>query len=104
MVAQNHAEQCVFEHNADRVSQQSTFTSVGENLAATTGLANYTSWVMNWYDENQDYDFSSNTCTQVCVHYTQVCNHTCIVNEIQSMQYFIKHMQLYMCPYQKAHT
>ena len=97
MVAQNYAEQCVFDHNADRVSEQSTFTSVGENLAATTGLANYTGLVMNWYDENQDYDFSSNTCAQeqVCGHYTQVCNHTCY--QLNPIQYFIKHMQLYDC-------
>ena len=75
MVAQNHAEQCVFEYNADRVSQQSTFTFVGENIAATTELANYTYLVMLWYDEFQDYDYSSNTCTQeqVCTQYTQVC-------------------------------
>ena len=103
MVAQNYAEQCVFEHNADRVSQQSTFTSVGENLAAMTGLANYTRLVMNWYDENQDYDFSSNTCTRVCGHYTQVCNHTCIINEIQSCS-TLSNTCSCMCPYQKAHT
>ena len=74
MVAQNYAEQCVFEHNANRVSQQSTFTSVGENLAATTGLANYTGLIRNWYDENQYYDYSLNSCAQgqVCGHYTQV--------------------------------
>jgi hypothetical protein len=72
MVAQNYAEQCVFEHNDNRVSQQSTFSSVGENLAATTGSANYTRLVRNWYDENQDYDFSSRSCANVCGHYTQV--------------------------------
>ena len=78
MVAQNYAEECVFAHNAARVSQQSTFTSVGENLAATTSSTNYTRLVMNWYNEVQDYDFSSNTCAQgrVCGHYTQVNDHT----------------------------
>ena len=77
MVAQNYAEECVFAHNAARVSQQSTFTSAGENLAATTSSTNYTRLVMLWYDEIQDYDFSSNTCTQggVCGHYTQVLLH-----------------------------
>lgn len=81
MVAQNYAEQCVFEHNDNRGSQQSTFRSVGENLAATTApSANYTDLVRNWYDETQDYDYSSNSCAQgrVCGHYTQV--HNCIFN------------------------
>ena len=80
MVAQNYAEQCMFEHNADRVSQQSTFSSVGENIAATTASANYTDLVKNWYDENQDYDYSSNSCAQgrVCGHYTQV--HDCVAS------------------------
>ncbi len=73
-VAQNHAEQCVFEHNADRLAQQNTFSSVGENLAAGSGPANFTGFVQSWYNEVQDYNFNSNTCTDVCGHYTQV-NH-----------------------------
>ena len=99
MVAQNYAEQCVFEHNADRVSQQSTFTFVGENLAATTGSINYTYLVMLWYDEIQDYDFSSNTCALggVCGHYTQVLlhDHTLSMVKIQSNPCLVS-----MYPYQ----
>ena len=72
VVAQNYAERCIFAHNSDRDSQQSTFTSVGENLFAVSGAANYTSAVLNWYNEVQYYTYSSNSCTQDCGHYTQV--------------------------------
>ena len=87
MVAQAYAEQRVFEHNADRVSQQSTFNSVGENLAVTTGSANYTRLVMNWYDENQDYDYAANSCAsgQVCGHYTQVVISLILLTESRLM-------------------
>ena len=73
-MAQNHAEKCIFQHNADRVSQQSTFSSVGENLAATTGTVDYKQLINLWYDENTNYDYSSNTCSRgrSCGHYTQV--------------------------------
>ena len=71
-VAQNYADNCVFEHNSNRASQQSTFTSVGENLFAGSGQANYTSAVLSWYNEVQDYTYSSNSCSGVCGHYTQV--------------------------------
>ena len=72
-VAQNYAEQCIFEHNSDRTSQQSTFTYVGENLAITSSPSvNYTSLVRNWFDERDDYSYESNICADVCGHYTQV--------------------------------
>ncbi len=71
-VAQNYAEECVFEHNSDRVTQQITFTSVGENLAAGTGAADFARFVQNWYDEVQNYNFEANSCSDVCGHYTQV--------------------------------
>ena len=72
-MAQNYADKCIFQHNADRASQQSTFRSVGENLAATSGTVNYKALVLDWYNENTDYDYSSNSCSVVCGHYTQVC-------------------------------
>jgi hypothetical protein len=45
VVAQNYAEQCVFQHNPDRLSQQDAFESVGENLAAGGGAADYVGFV-----------------------------------------------------------
>ncbi len=73
-VAQTYAEQCVFDHNPGRVSQQATFSSVGENLFASTGMADYEGFVQGWYDEVADYDYASNSCGAgaVCGHYTQV--------------------------------
>ena len=73
-VAQNYAEQCIFAHNSDRVSQQSTFSSVGENLFASSGAADYSGFVQGWYNEETDYNYNSNECTPgaVCGHYTQV--------------------------------
>ena len=74
-VAQDYAERCVFDHNDQRTSQQSTFTYIGENLAVTTaGNVNYTSLVRSWYNENQDYSYQTNSCASgaVCGHYTQV--------------------------------
>lgn len=64
----------MFEHNNDRVSQQSTFSSVGENLFVTSVTAvNYTAYVRSWFNEREDYDYDTNSCTAVCGHYTQVC-------------------------------
>ena len=65
----------MFDHNGNRVSQQSTFTSVGENLAAGSGAADFPGFVQNWYDEVGDYNLNSNSCNPgaVCGHYTQVC-------------------------------
>ena len=71
-VAQSYAEQCIFDHNDNRVSSQSTFTSVGENLLVTTASADYESFVESWFDERENYDYDSGQCSAVCGHYTQV--------------------------------
>ncbi|XP_064398515.1 uncharacterized protein LOC135345091 [Halichondria panicea] len=75
-VAQTYAEQCVFEHNTDRVSQQNTFTSVGENilLSQENPVNNYTGLVGEWQNQGADYDYPMNTCSvsAVCGAYTQV--------------------------------
>ncbi len=76
-VAQNYSERCVFEHNGERVSQQSTFSTVGENVALDAGGGApdtnlYITLVTAWYDEAVDYDYSTNSCSDVCGHYTQV--------------------------------
>ena len=74
-VAQNYAAQCVFQHNSDRTSQQSTFSYVGENIFTTTSSdVNYTNYVRSWFDERDDYDYETDSCSEskVCGHYTQV--------------------------------
>ena len=86
VLAQNYAEECVFAHNQERVSQQETFSSVGENLAANSGPADYADLVQRWYDEVNYYTYSSDTCadSKMCGHYTQVwlpefvCACTCV--------------------------
>lgn len=77
-VAQAYAEGCVFDHNANRVSQQTVFTSVGENLAAGSGAANYTNFIKSWNNEVDAYDYDANSCSDVCGHYTQVTIFTCM--------------------------
>ena len=76
MVAQTHAGNCTYEENVDRVSQQSTFTSVGENLAFTNDtIVNYTQLVEEtWYNEVANYDFDNDQCANgtVCLRYKQV--------------------------------
>ena len=76
-MAQTYAEQCVFEYNTDRVSQQNTFTSVGENilLSQENPVNNYTGLVGEWQNQGADYDYPMNTCSvsAVCRAYTQVC-------------------------------
>ena len=63
----------------DRTSQQQSsviYTYVGENIAAETGLANYTQLVQLWNDEFVNYNYSTMSCTpgkhKECGHYTQV--------------------------------
>ena len=75
-VAQTYAERCIFDYNTDSVSQQSTFTSVGENLLITSSQSvNYTSFVRSWFDERDVYTYQFNRCPTACDSYTQVNNH-----------------------------
>ena len=72
-VAQTYSEKCNFAYNANRTSQQSTFSSVGENLfASSASNVEYSDAVQAWYDEVSDYDYVANSCFGVCGHYTQV--------------------------------
>ncbi len=76
-VAQTYAEKCVLAPNNNR-TQQSTFTTVGENIliySDSGNRLNYTRLVDIWYSEGADYNYSTNTCSSnsVCGHYTQVC-------------------------------
>lgn len=81
-VAQNYTDLCIFSiRNPNRVSQQTTFSSVGENFAVVDSIfsatLNYTDLVKGWYDENQDYNFQANNCSSTCESYTQVRAYTC---------------------------
>lgn len=61
--AQSHASKCQFEHSGG---------PYGENLFATTGVATPDAVVTAWTDEAQSYDYATNSCSDVCGHYTQV--------------------------------
>lgn len=96
-IAQAYSEKCVFEHNPDRDSQSQTYEFVGENLATRTSGSN---WGENellqlmdqWHDEREDFTLETNSCDDVCGHYTQVkkilacmCNAACTCNVIARM-------------------
>ena len=72
-VAQVYSERCMFAHNPSRASQAPSFSSVGENLAISSGRGdNYEGLFVLWNNERSDYNFNTNGCSDVCGHYTQV--------------------------------
>ncbi|XP_071089290.1 GLIPR1-like protein 1 [Haliotis cracherodii] len=70
-LAQGWAAQCKFAHNPSRTIASST-SPIGENLSIKAPSYNEVSSVTSWYNEVSDYTYSSNTCSNVCGHYTQV--------------------------------
>lgn len=57
------------DHNPDRGSGS---TYVGENIYGSSGSASGPAAVNAWAAEAANYNYSSNTCTGVCGHYTQL--------------------------------
>ncbi|BFZ19719.1 hypothetical protein BsWGS_22758 [Bradybaena similaris] len=72
-LAQNFAAQCKVGHNPNR-NNVAGFQYVGENIGAGTADFDPKATVEQWYNEINDYDYSSNTCApgKTCGHYTQV--------------------------------
>jgi hypothetical protein len=76
--AQNWADQCVdlaapygfIDTNPDRSDGYPWY--VGENSYGTGGSASGVGAVSLWAAEVQNYDYDTNTCSQVCSHYTQI--------------------------------
>ncbi|MBK9266614.1 MAG: Fis family transcriptional regulator [Polyangiaceae bacterium] len=62
-VAQAYAEKCIWEHSSN---------NYGENLYATSGGDTPQDVVNAWVSEVQYYDYASDSCSDVCGHYTQV--------------------------------
>lgn len=64
--SQAYADKCIFEHDEDN--------PWGENLAANfpPGSQTAADVVANWESEKADYNYSSNSCSNVCGHYTQL--------------------------------
>jgi hypothetical protein len=77
-IAQGWAEQCVdneapiglIDHNPDRSATYPEY--VGENVYGSGGAPSGTDAVALWVSEEADYDYPSNTCSDICGHYTQV--------------------------------
>lgn len=63
-IARQYAQNCRWEH--------SQAPGLGENLYASTFPADLDEAVESWASEDAYYDYGSNTCTNVCGHYTQV--------------------------------
>ncbi|CAM5084856.1 unnamed protein product [Eretmochelys imbricata] len=70
------AKTCQFKHNIYlkiRGKAHPTFTSVGENIwTGSLHIFSVTAALTSWYNEFKDYAYGTNTCTNVCGHYTQV--------------------------------
>jgi pathogenesis-related protein 1 len=61
--AQSWASGCQFMHSGGQY---------GENIYASTADTAPPDVVAAWVAEDADYDYATNTCTNVCGHYTQV--------------------------------
>ena len=62
-VAQAYAEKCIFQHSGG---------AYGENIYATSGTALPKDVVTSWAGEASSYDYATNSCSNVCGHYTQI--------------------------------
>ena len=65
---------CNWKHGQPPLGNNPPYSSIGQNLFATTGsVMNLTAAIQNgWYDEKQDYNYDSLECSDVCGHYTAV--------------------------------
>ncbi|KAL5509459.1 hypothetical protein EMCRGX_G004839 [Ephydatia muelleri] len=81
-VAQAYAQQCIFSHNSARSTQYTAAAGtnavasyVGENLYVTSGGDTpglVGSAIQAWYSEKSGYNLTTNSCSGVCGHYTQI--------------------------------
>ncbi|KAL7061857.1 hypothetical protein AAHC03_0166 [Spirometra sp. Aus1] len=73
ILAAKWVEKCVFRHPDPRVDRE--YSGVGQNLAVFGGAKPadlYESSVSGWNREKANYVYSTNQCSGVCGHYTQV--------------------------------
>ncbi|NXR75974.1 GLIP1 protein, partial [Pycnonotus jocosus] len=70
------AKKCKFDHNLYLKmpgKMHPTFSLVGENIwTGTARIFSVDAALRSWFNEVNSYDFSTNTCTDKCGHYTQV--------------------------------
>lgn len=58
------------DHNKNRSQGYPTY--VGENVYGSAGAATARGAVTSWASEQADYNYTNNTCGDVCGHYTQI--------------------------------
>ncbi len=62
---------CKFEHPNPDIYP--AYKGIGQNLAISGGSTPaMVQLATGWYNEVKDYTYSSNTCSKICGHYTQV--------------------------------
>ena len=92
-IAHTQAEKCTYAHS-DKTERNKagapSFSSVGENVLATTGKIDYKLFVDYWGTEKQHYSYPNCKWGEMCGHYTQVrCEmyHACmhVYREVYSM-------------------
>ncbi|NWR90773.1 GLIP1 protein, partial [Furnarius figulus] len=70
------AKKCKFRHNTNLKmpgKMHPTFPLVGENIwTGTATIFSVDAAVSDWFNEVHSYNFSTNRCTNMCGHYTQV--------------------------------
>lgn len=74
-LAAKWAAGCNWRHGQPPLGDDPPYTSIGQNLYATTGnFVNLTSAIQLWYDEKPHYTYDTLKCAdgEMCGHYTQV--------------------------------
>ena len=72
-MAQEYARLCDNRPDPNSASENSTFTTVGENFAFSTDtMPDYDLLIQIWNDEGMNFNFDSNSCLLQCGAYTQV--------------------------------
>jgi len=74
-LAETWAAGCDWRHGQPPLGDDPQYTSIGQNLFATTSSSvNLTGAIQSWYDENAYYSYETLACAdgQMCGHYTQV--------------------------------
>uniref|UniRef100_A0A5K3F4B1 SCP domain-containing protein n=1 Tax=Mesocestoides corti TaxID=53468 RepID=A0A5K3F4B1_MESCO len=70
-LAMEWASQCRWEHPDPKFYTQ--YEGIGQNLALRGGpKQTFTKMAEGWYNEVKHYNYSSNYCSRVCGHYTQM--------------------------------
>ncbi|XP_008314271.1 GLIPR1-like protein 1 [Cynoglossus semilaevis] len=77
VTARAWAKHCTFEHNIyldDARRMHPTFSSVGENIWTGHPPSEFVlkNAIKHWVDEKMFYNYSENSCSNMCGHYTQV--------------------------------